>query len=38
MHLIGYLSALLGGYEVQWLPEAIMGWNNEAALPQSCFD
>lgn len=38
MHLIGYLSAFLGGYEVQPLPEAIMGCNNEAALPQSSFD
>lgn len=38
MHLIGYLSAFLGGYELQWLLEAIMGCNNEAALPHSSFD
>jgi len=30
MHLIGYLSAFLGGYEVQRLPEGIMGCNNES--------
>lgn len=31
MHLIGYLSAFLGGYRVQPLPEGIMGCNNETA-------
>lgn len=31
MHLIGYLSAFLGGYKVQPLPEGIMGCNNETA-------
>lgn len=31
MHLIGYLSAFLGGYKVQPLPEGIMGCNNKTA-------